>query len=216
MKIGILGGTFNPIHLAHLRIAEEVRDRFNLDRIIFIPAATPPHKELDGDIAYADRRAMVALAIAGEPAFSLSDIEERRGGRSYSVYTLAELQALHPDDELFFIIGSDSFLEIATWYRAAEIFTLSNIVVVERPQAPLTDLQAALPVAMGGEFCYYPAEMRLTHRSGFSVFYLPGIPLAISSSEIRRLVRAGHSIRYLAPDSVARYISEKRIYLHDR
>jgi len=216
MKIGILGGTFNPIHLAHLRIAEEVRDRFALDRIIFIPAATPPHKELDGDIAYTDRRAMVSLAIAGEPAFTLSDIEERRGGRSYSVFTLAELQALHPGDELYFIIGSDSFLEIATWYRAAEIFTLSNIVVVERPQAPLTDLQAALPVAMGGEFCYDSAEMRLTHRSGFSVFYLPGIPLAISSSEIRRLVRAGHSIRYLVPDSVASYISEKRIYLHDR
>jgi len=216
MKIGILGGTFNPIHLAHLRIAEEVRDRFALDRIIFIPAATPPHKELDGDIAYADRRAMVDLAIAGEPAFSVSDIEERRGGRSYSVYTLAELHTLHPADELFFIIGSDSFLEIASWYRAAEIFTLSNIVVVERPQAPVTDLLAALPVAMRAEFCYDSAEMRLTHRSGFSVYYLPGIPLAISSSEIRRLVRAGHSIRYLVPDTVTRYISEKRIYLHDR
>ena len=118
MKIGILGGTFNPIHLAHLNIAAAVRDRFTLDRIIFIPAAIPPHKELDGAIDYADRRAMVALAIAGEPAFTVSDIEERRGGWSYSVYTLAELQALHPDDELYFIIGSDSFLEIASWYRA--------------------------------------------------------------------------------------------------
>jgi len=216
MKIGILGGTFNPIHLAHLNIAAAVRDRFTLDRIIFIPAAIPPHKELDGAIAYADRRAMVALAIAGEPAFTVSDIEERRGGWSYSVYTLAELQALHPDDELYFIIGSDSFLEIASWYRAAEIFTLSNIVVVERPQAPLADLLAALPVAMRGEFCYDSTAMRLTHRSGFSVYYLPGTPLAISSSEIRRLVRSGQSIRHLVPDAVARYIFEKRIYLHDR
>jgi nicotinate-nucleotide adenylyltransferase len=216
MKIGILGGTFNPIHLAHLRIAEEVRDRFSLDSIIFIPAAPPPHKELDGDIRYADRRAMVELAIAGESAFSVSDIEERRGGRSYSVNTLAELQELHPADQLFFIIGSDSFLEISSWYRSAEIFTLSNIVVVERPQAPLSDLLAALPVAMRGEFCYDSKEMCLTHRSGFCVYYLSGRPLAISSSAIRRLVRTGHSIRYLVPDAVARYIAEKRIYLHDR
>jgi nicotinate-nucleotide adenylyltransferase len=216
MKIGILGGTFNPIHNAHLRIAAEVRDRLCLDHIIFIPAATPPHKELDGDITFAERRAMVALAIAGESGCSVSDIEGRRGGRSYSVYTLAELQALHPGDELYFIIGSDSFLEIASWYRAAEIFTLSNIVVVERPEAPVADLLAALPVAMRGEFCYDSAAMRLTHRSGFSVYYLPGTPLAISSSEIRRLVRAGQSIDRLVPDAVARYIHEKRIYLNDR
>lgn len=216
MKIGILGGTFNPIHLAHLSIAAEVRDRLLLDRIIFIPAATPPHKELDGDISFADRRDMVALAIAEESAFTISDIEERRGGRSYSVDTLGELQALYPDDELFFIIGSDSFLEIATWYRAAEIFTLCNLAVVERPHAPLTDLLAALPVAMREDFCYTPAEMRLTHRSGFCVYYLPGTPSAISSSEIRRRVRSGQSIRQLVPDAVAGYIFEKRIYLHDR
>lgn len=216
MRIGILGGTFNPIHLAHLRIAAEVRDRLGLDRVIFIPAATPPHKELDGNIDYADRRAMVALAIAGEPAYAVSDIEEQRGGRSYSVLTLAELQTLHPEDELFFIIGSDSFLEIATWYRATEIFTLSNIVVVERPAARLTDLLAALPVAMRSDFCYDSEVMRLTHRSGFSVYYLPGTPLAISSSEIRHLVRRGQPIDNLVPAAVARYISEKRIYLHDR
>ncbi len=216
MKIGILGGTFNPIHNAHLKIATEVRDRLALDRVIFIPAATPPHKELDGDIAYADRKAMVELAIARESAFTISDIEERRGGRSYSVDTLVELQALYPDDELFFIIGSDSFLEISSWYRASEIFFLSNVVVLERPQTPLPDLIKALPVAMRGDFCYYPAEMRLAHRSGFSVYYLPGTPLAISSSEIRRLVRTGQSINNLVPDAVARYISEKRIYLNDR
>lgn len=215
MKIGILGGTFNPIHNAHLQIAREVRDRLQLDRVICIPAATPPHKELDGDIAFSDRLAMVELAIAAEPCFEASDIEAQRGGRSYSVDTLTQLQALHPGDELFFIIGSDSFLEIATWYRAAEIFTLSNIVAVERPEAKIPDLLAALPVAMRGDFCYITEEMRLTHRSGFSVYYLPGTPLAISSSEIRRLVRTGQSIDHLVPDAVSRYIAAKRIYLHD-
>lgn len=215
MKIGILGGTFNPIHNAHLQIAREVRDRLQLDRVIFIPAATPPHKELDGDIAFSDRLAMVELAIAGEKSFSVSDIEAQRGGRSYSVDTLTQLQALHPADRLFFIIGSDSFLEIASWYRAAEIFALSNIVVVERPEARVSDLLAALPVAMRGDFCYIPEELRLTHRSGFSVYYLPGTPLAISSSEIRRLVRTGQPIDHLVPDAVSRHIAAKRIYLHD-
>jgi nicotinate-nucleotide adenylyltransferase len=216
MKLGILGGTFNPIHFAHLSIAAEVRARLNLDRIIFIPAATPPHKELDGNVAFSDRMAMVALAIAGEERYSLSDLEERRGGRSYSVDTLRELQTLHPHDELYFIIGSDSFLEIATWYRAPEIFTLCNLAVVERPQAQLTDLLAALPVAMQGDFCYYPDEMRLAHRSGFSVYYLPGRPLAISSSDIRRLIRTGQPYGHLVPDAVGHYIAAKRIYLHDR
>lgn len=216
MKIGILGGTFNPIHNAHLQIAAEVRDRLALDRVIFIPAATPPHKELDGGIDFAERSAMVALAIAGESAFTLSDLEEQRGGRSYSVDTLKELHRLYPEDELFFIIGSDSFLEISTWYRSSEIFTLCNIVVVARPQALLTDLLTALPVAMRREFCYSAGEMRLAHRSGFCVYYLPGTPLAISSSDIRRLVRTGHSIHHLVPEAVARYIAAKRMYLHDR
>lgn len=216
MKIGILGGTFNPIHNAHLKIAVEVHNQLALDRIIFIPAATPPHKELDGKTTYADRRAMVALAIAPESAFTISDIEEQRGGRSYSVDTLIQLQALHPADDLYFIIGSDSFLDIATWYNAAELFGLTNIVVVERPEAVVSDLTAPLPLAIKDEFCYVSGEMRLTHRSGFSVFYLTGILLPISSSDVRKAVREGRAIDALVPAAVARYISEKRIYLHDR
>jgi len=216
MKLGILGGTFNPIHIAHLRIAEEVRERLSLDRIIFIPAATPPHKQLDGEISFADRKTMVELAIAGNQSFTVSDIEEQRGGRSYSVDTLRELHRLYPDDDLYFIIGSDSFLEISSWYSSADLFSLANIVVVERPEAVVTDLTSPLPLAIRDEFCYGSDKIRLTHRSGFSVFYLPGTPLPISSSDIRRAVREGRSIRYLVPDKVARYISEKRIYLNDR
>jgi len=216
MKIGILGGTFNPVHIAHLRIAEEVRERLGLDRIIFIPAATPPHKQLDGEISFADRKAMVELAIADNDSFTVSDIEEQRGGRSYSVDTLRELRRLYPDDDLYFIIGSDSFLEISSWYSSAELFNLANIVVVERPEAVVRDLTAPLPLAIRDEFCYGSDKMCLTHRSGFSVFYLPGTPLPISSSEVRRAVREGRSIRYLVPEKVAGYISDKRIYLNDR
>jgi nicotinate-nucleotide adenylyltransferase len=216
MKLGILGGTFNPVHIAHLRIAEEVRERLALDRIIFIPAATPPHKQLDGEISFADRKTMVELAIAGNQSFTVSDIEEQRGGRSYSVDTLRELYRLYPDDDLYFIIGSDSFLEISSWYSSADLFSLANIVVVERPEAIVKELTAPLPLAIRDEFCYGSDKIRLTHRSGFSVFYLPGTPLPISSSDIRRAVREGRSIRYLVPEKVAGYISDKRIYLNDR
>jgi len=216
MKTGILGGTFNPIHNAHLRVAETVRDRLALDRIIFIPAATPPHKELAGAISFEHRKNMVELAIADNAHFAVSDIEQQRGGRSYTVDTLRELRQSSPHDELFFIIGSDSFLEISTWFNFTEIFRLANIVVVERPETAISDLTAPLPVAISSEFCYIHDEMRLTHRSGFSVFYLPDTPLAISSSAVRQLISEGRSIRYLVPDRVASYIHEKRIYLNDR
>lgn len=212
MKVGIIGGTFNPIHIAHLRIAEEVRDRLGLDRVIFIPAARPPHKEPDDYLSFDHRLAMVELAIEDHPAFSASSLEEELGGTSYSVHTLTELRSLYPGDELYFIIGSDSFRDIASWYRYTEIFTLCNLAVVERPGAVIAELTAPLPVAMAGEFCYDPDALRLIHRSGFSVYYLAGIPLAISSSDIRGLARSGRSLRYLVPRKVAGYIEEKRIY----
>ncbi len=212
MKIGIIGGTFNPIHLAHLRIAEEVRDRLDLERVIFIPAARPPHKEPDDYLSFAHRLAMVRLAIEDNPAFSVSSLEEELGGTSYSVHTLTELRSLYPGDELYFIIGSDSYRDISSWYRYRELFSLTNLAVVERPGAEITDLRTPLTVAMAGEFCYDSDSLRLTHRSGFSVCYLAGIPLAISSSEIRRLARSGSSLRYLLPDRVAGYIEEQRIY----
>ncbi len=212
MKIGIIGGTFNPIHIAHLRIAEEVRDRLGLEKIIFIPAARPPHKEPGDYLSFTHRLAMVELAIADNPAFFASSLEETMGGTSYSVHTLTELRSLYPGDELYFIVGSDSFRDISSWYRYPELFSLCNLAVVERPGVEIADLTSPLPVAMSAEFCYDSAAQRLTHRSGFSVCYLAGIPLAISSSEIRRLARSGHSLRYLLPERVAGYIEERRIY----
>lgn len=215
MKTGILGGTFNPIHNAHLRIAEAARDCLNLDRLLFIPAATPPHKPLDGEVTFEHRYSMVELAIADNQYFEVSDIEQQRGGRSYTVDTLHELKKLYPDDQLYFIIGSDSFLDIATWYRGVEIFNLCNIVVIERPEAPVNDQLKPLPVAIRSEFCYVHEELRLAHRSGFSVFFVPDNQLDISSSSLRSMIRQGKSTRYLLPDSVTKYISEKRIYLND-
>src|SRR5689334_7994911 len=122
MKIGILGGTFNPIHIAHLRIAEEVRERFDLERVVFVPAATPPHKPLAEDLPFASRCRMLELAINGNPRFSVSDLEGKRRGKSYSIDTMHAFRADHPDDEFFFIVGSDSFLDIGSWRKYAAIF----------------------------------------------------------------------------------------------
>lgn len=216
MKTGILGGTFNPIHHAHLRIAEEVRDSFALDQVIFIPAASPPHKPMEGELPFEVRCAMVRLATADNPSFVVSDMEGRRAGKSYSIDTLRELHRERPGDEFFFVIGSDSFLDFGSWHEYEAIFSSCNIVAVERPGAVIRDLAAALPVATAQQFCYHAAENRLAHRSGYSVYYLTGVPLDISSSAIRGLARLGHSIRYLVPEPVARYITEQRIYTHDR
>ena len=216
MKIGIIGGTFNPIHLAHLRIAEEVGDRFELERVIFMPAAAPPHKPLAGDLPFAVRHAMVGLAVADNPRFAVSDLEGRRGGKSYSIDTLRTLREQHADDELFFIVGSDSYRDFSSWREYTSIFDICNIVVVERPGAVIADLTAGLPVAFSQEFCYYGAERRLAHRSGYSVYYLEGVPFDISSSAIRELVRQGRSIRYLVTEAVAHYIKEQRLYADAR
>ena len=115
MRTGIFGGTFNPIHLAHLRIAEEAREACGLDRVLFLPAALPPHKQSATDTPFKHRLAMVAAAVADHPGFIASDLEAQRTGASYSVDTLEALQQLYPDDSLYFIIGLDSFCDIASW-----------------------------------------------------------------------------------------------------
>jgi nicotinate-nucleotide adenylyltransferase len=169
MKIGILGGTFNPVHIAHLRIAEEVRERFDLARVLFVPAATPPHKPLAGDLPFALRHRMVEMAIAGNPFFLVSDIEGIREGKSYSIDTIHALRGEFPNDELFFVIGSDSFLDIGTWRSYEAIFALCNIVVVERPASVVLSICSSLPLDVLHDFTYFEAEQRLTHRSGHSV-----------------------------------------------
>lgn len=212
MNIGIIGGTFNPVHLAHLRIAEEVRDEFGLDMVIFIPAAEPPHKPLAGDLPFADRFEMVQLAIAGNPFFTVSDIEQQRGGKSYSIDTLRMLRERHPDDALNFIIGSDSFMDIGTWREYQAIFACCNIIVVQRPRSVVAAPERALPAAIAGQFSSGSDGRHLIHCSGNSVYYKEGVPLDISSSTIRELVRRCRSIRYLVPEAVGQYIQEKRLY----
>lgn len=212
MNIGLMGGTFNPVHLAHLRIAEEAREVCALDRVIFIPAADPPHKPLVGNVSFEQRCRMVQLAIAGNPAFEFSDIEGRRCGKSYSIDTIRSIQESRPQARLYFIIGSDSFLEIGLWHRYADIFRSCCLIVVERPGCPVEAPLEALPIAIRGEFGYTPETRQLQHVSGRTVTFLRGCPLEISSTEIRSLAAASRSLAYLTPSAVEAYIKEQRIY----
>jgi nicotinate-nucleotide adenylyltransferase len=212
MNIGLMGGTFNPVHLAHLRIAEEARESCGLDRVVFIPAADPPHKPLAGNISFARRCHMVRDAIACNAAFDFSDIEGERSGKSYSIDTIRHFRTQSPADRLYFIIGSDSFHEIGLWYCYADIFRICSLIVVERPGCSVADPLSALPIAIRGEFGYTPETRQLQHESGQSVHFLKGCPLDISSTEIRSLIAAGRSITYLTPPTVEAYIKDQRIY----
>lgn len=212
MRIGLLGGSFNPVHHAHLRIAAEAQNACLLDRVIFIPAADPPHKPVAGDIPFECRAKMVAMAIVGRPDFEMSSIEAERGGKSYSIDTIQAFRERFPDDDLFFIIGGDSFLEIGTWHRYDEIFRSCNLVVVERPGCRIADPLEVVPAAVRGMFTLNRETGCLTHAAGTMIYFITGSPLDLSSTEIRRRAAAGADITPYVPPDVAAYISQQRIY----
>jgi nicotinate-nucleotide adenylyltransferase len=213
-RLGIFGGTFDPIHLAHLRCAEEAREALSLDRILFIPSASPPHK--NGAFASgADRLAMVRRAITGHPRFRASSIELDRSGRSYSIDTLHALRQRFPEPTKFvFLLGLDAFREIGTWKRYEELFSLADFAVLSRPPYRITSPRALLPVAARRHFCYGPNRRMLVHTSGNRIAFLAVTALDISASNIRQRARRGHSIRYLVPSSVASYLDRHQLYRH--
>lgn len=212
-RLGIFGGTFNPIHLAHLRLAEEARERCGLDQVLFLPSADPSHKTLpEGSPSFVHRLAMVAVAIAGNPAFAVTDLEGKESGKNYSVQILERLHALYPHCEFFFLIGMDSFRDLATWHDYRRLFGLTNLVVTRRPGVDDHDLYGLLPVAIRSEFCYDPATKMLTHSSGTRIIPLEETFLEISSTSIRQLLRSGRSVRYLLPTPVADYIEQHALY----
>ncbi|MDT8441629.1 MAG: nicotinate-nucleotide adenylyltransferase [Desulfuromonadales bacterium] len=211
-RVGILGGTFNPIHVAHLRIAEEVREACDLEEILFLPAADPPHKPVAGAVLFRHRLAMVAAAIADHPAFRCSDIEAQRHGKSFSVDTLDLLRARQPDCDFYFIIGLDSWRDLTSWKEYARLFQLANLVVTARPGIEIGDPLALLPVAVRQEFCYSAEASAIRHRSGHLLIFLTETRLDISSTVIRAKLARGESIRYLVPDPVARYLTTHGLY----
>ncbi|WP_020677294.1 nicotinate-nucleotide adenylyltransferase [Geopsychrobacter electrodiphilus] len=213
MKIGIFGGTFNPIHNGHLLVAREIYQAGELDQIWFMPACLPPHKNLAAQVSFADRLAMVRAAIEPCPEFVACDLEGRRGGRSFSVKTLQELRQLYPADEFTFIMGLDSFAEIGLWRSYEQLFDLCHILVAARPGFA-GDLQELLPVAMADRFCYDADALKLCGKSGFSVQLVRQTAADISSTEIRNRIAAGQLVDEWICPAVATYIHQHKLYRH--
>ncbi len=212
MKTGVLGGTFNPIHLAHLRIAEEVQQACELDRILFIPAAEPPHKHVAGQVSFTHRMAMVEAAISDYPNFQASDLEIRRSGKSFSVDTLEILRQQDPCGDRYFIVGLDSYRDIASWKDFSRIFSLCHLVVTTRPGVVMSEPLEPLPVAVRTDFCYAEATGRFQHKSGNSLIFLTETHMNISSTQIRSMLANKQSVRHLVPSCVADYINEHDLY----
>ena len=217
MRIGLFGGTFDPIHWGHLRSGEEVSEAFRLDRVIFIPASIPPHKRGQTATPARDRLAMVRLAVARNPRFKVSTVEMKRPGISYSIDTVRHfVQRKRSSDSLFFIIGLDAFREIGSWKDFADIFPLCDFIVTSRPGSKDSDPLRGTGVAVKKLFCYDSRKRSYRHRSGTRVYFIELTDIAISASEIRALVHRGKSIRYLVPSSVERYIKRRGLYRSQR
>ena len=193
-RVGIMGGTFDPIHHGHLVAAEEVRYAFALDKVVFVPAGQPWQKAQSAVTRAELRYQMTRLATAGEPAFEVSRTEIDRGGPTFTVDTLREFRECSPGIELFFITGSDAIMQILTWKDAEEALGLAKFVAVTRPTHDLAAIETLSPQL----------------RERIDVLEIPA--LAISSSDIRRRVAEGRPIRYLVPDSVALFIDEHELY----
>lgn len=210
MRVGIFGGTFNPIHLGHVRSAGEIRHNCNLDHIYFVPSARPPHKDAGEMAGGRHRLRMVELAVADEPAFSASAVELERAGPSYSVDTIRHFRAALPSASLSFILGLDAFLAIQTWKDYRTLPSLCHLIVTSRPGTPRP--RCPLPVDFRSVFCYDPALRMYTHPSHSTLVLREIRGLNISASAIRRNIQSGASVRSLVHPAVAAYIADHGLY----
>lgn len=215
--IGILGGTFNPIHYGHLRAAEEVRERIGLEKVLFIPSCNPPLKGIEL-ASPQDRYEMTRLAIEGNPYFEVSDIECRRSGKSYTVDTISELRSLMPDKDLILILGIDSFLEMPRWYRPDRLAEMIDFIVVSRPGFRFEEL-ASTGLIQDEGYSYFKeldkgslTIKELGLKTGRRVMLMNITILDISATAIRRLFKDGKSVKYLLPESVEYYIISNKVY----
>jgi nicotinate-nucleotide adenylyltransferase len=220
MRVGILGGTFNPVHHGHLRAAEEARELLGLDKVLFIPAGTPPLKGVA--MAKASQRVeMVRLATKGNDMFDVLDIEVTRKGPSYTIDTIKELDRLYHEDELVFILGADAFLELPKWKDSEDIFNLVDIAVVCRPgikpeslaQVPYVKFDQEEMEAMNARVKSFASGRLLAHgEEAGKLYILNTTPLSISATEIRKCIMDNRSISYLLPEAVEYFIITNDLY----
>lgn len=196
MKLGIMGGTFNPIHIGHLVCAEEAHDQYGLDEISFMPTGLPPHKEIGGGAGSETRYEMTVLATAGNPRFSVSRYEVEKEQVCYTVDTMRHLSREMPGAELFFITGADAVLEILDWKDPDELLELATLIAATRPGYPLDRLSEITG--------------RFSRGDRVRIMEIPAI--GVSSSMIRERVANGKSVRYLVPEGVRQLIEEEGLY----
>ncbi|MGC8602234.1 MAG: nicotinate-nucleotide adenylyltransferase [Desulfomonilaceae bacterium] len=209
MKTGILGGTFNPPHFGHLRLAEEVLGFYNLDRIIFVPCHQPPHKDKTNIPAPQDRLNMTILACSDNPKFEVSNIELKFPAPSYTINTLKYFK-FDSSNEIYFIMGSDSLSDITTWKDYQDLFNLANFIVVERQGVTFDQAWERIPFQLQRKFT--TKLNHFSHVSGNTVISSGIKGLNISSTKIRKLLKQSLSARYLIPDCVLDYIKEHNLY----
>jgi nicotinate-nucleotide adenylyltransferase len=210
VSVGILGGTFNPPHLGHLRLAEEVASLHRLDRVVLIPALIPPHKDSEDIASASDRLEMTRLACRDNPRLEVSDLEIQAQGPSYTVRTL-ETWAQRHASRPYFIMGTDSLGEITSWKDYERLFSLSHFIVVTRPGTPFDDAWSRIPQAVHARFSV--RGDRLVHADdNLEIVKSQVKGLDISSTSIRSLARAGQSIRYLVRETVRSYITRHHLY----
>lgn len=221
-KIGLFGGTFNPIHLGHLTVAREVKEAFDLDKIWLIPAAIPPHKQMKHIVEALDRLEMIRIAIAGDPDFSVSDVELKRSGPSYTIDTVDYFKTILPKEtQLFFIVGMDAFLDIEIWKSFRELFQVIPFIVISRPGTSVSGnpekkektIHDLLVEKISNGYRFESARNVFLHPDKQPVYLLEVSPVEISSTMVRRNRRQGRSIASLVPEKVKNYIESKGLYL---
>ena len=221
MRIGLFGGTFNPVHLGHLRAAVEVRQGFELDEIFLIPAALPPHK-VPGDVAASvDRLNMLNLALGSDAGLKVSNVELNRSGPSYTIDTVQHFkQTLPAESRLFLIMGLDAFLEIDTWKSYRELLTQIPLIVINRPNAgdrtsgvPWKVMDDYIAAKLSADYSYSASRSAYLASGQQPIYVFEVSALDISSTRIRRAISKDRSINYLVPPKVIEYIRTKGIYL---
>ncbi|WHE88694.1 nicotinate-nucleotide adenylyltransferase [Lachnoanaerobaculum gingivalis] len=200
-KIGILGGTFDPIHSGHLILAEEAKELCNLDEVWFMPAKTPPHKLGKKISEFSRRKSMIELAIQGHSGLCCSDFENTLEGNSYTFNTLEKLQRKYIDDEFYFIMGADSFYEIETWKNPDIILKIVKLIVASRDYSNEN-------LTLKKHFEYLKSKYEIK-----GIYFLDTMDIDISSTRIRELAGDGESISKYVPESVCRYIEENKLYV---
>jgi nicotinate-nucleotide adenylyltransferase len=213
-RIGIFGGTFDPVHCGHLRAAEDVQRAFGLDRVLFVPSFIPPHKERKELAPAGDRLEMVRLACRAEPRFAASSIEVDAGEKSYSIITVGKIKRRHPGAWIFFIVGVDAFLEIGTWREHERLLRECMFIVMARPGYGFEEARRIVTEGRGAVRAIATGRPVDGRRFGAArIFFLKIRALDISSTEIRDRVRAGRPLGDLVPAPVEAYIRARRLYL---